>query len=284
VKFKKGDTVIYPQHGACKVESISKQDPLNTGKVQDYLVLRTVIGEMTLRVPMSKVDEVGVRPPVSPDELEDLVAVLAKADPRVPSNWSRRFKNHQEKLKSGDVYQVAEVVRNLAARNRDASLSAAERTMYERARVNLISEIAPALKVTTDEAEQYLDDALAKGVLKPVKAVKAVKALAPKVEVAPKDADDDMDDDDDFMEEAKPVKAAPAKKAAAEKKPAPVKEEAPGKAAAAKKAAPVKAAAEKKAAAVKAAAPKDAAPKDAAPAKAAPVKKAVAKKPEAKKK
>jgi CarD family transcriptional regulator len=284
VKFKKGDTVIYPQHGACKVESISKQDPLNTGKVQDYLVLRTVIGEMTLRVPMSKVDEVGVRPPVSPDELEDLVAVLAKADPRVPSNWSRRFKNHQEKLKSGDVYQVAEVVRNLAARNRDASLSAAERTMYERARVNLISEIAPALKVTTDEAEQYLDDALAKGVLKPVKAVKAVKALAPKVEVAPKDADDDMDDDDDFMEEAKPVKAAPAKKAAAVKeeasaKPAPVKEEAPAKAAAAKKAAPVKAAAEKKAAA-----PKDAAPKAAAPAKAAPAKKAVAKKPEAKKK
>ena len=280
MKFKKGDTVIYPQHGACKVESISKQDPLNTGKVQDYLVLRTVIGEMTLRVPMSKVDEVGVRPPVSPDELEDLVAVLAKADPRVPSNWSRRFKNHQEKLKSGDVYQVAEVVRNLAARNRDASLSAAERTMYERARVNLISEIAPALKVTTDEAEQYLDDALAKGVLKPVKAVKAVKALAPKVEVAPKDADDDMDDDDDFMEEAKPVKAAPAKKAAAEKKPALVKEEAPAKAAPVKKAAPAKAAPVKKTAA-----PKEKAPvKESAPAKAVPAKKAVAKKPEAKKK
>lgn len=278
MKFKKGDTVIYPQHGACKVESISKQDPLNTGKVQDYLVLRTVIGEMTLRVPMSKVDEVGVRPPVSPDELEDLVAVLAKADPRVPSNWSRRFKNHQEKLKSGDVYQVAEVVRNLAARNRDASLSAAERTMYERARVNLISEIAPALKVTTDEAEQYLDEALAKGVLKPVKAVKAVKALAPKVEVAPKDADDDMDDDDDFMEEAKPVKAAPAKKAAPVKKPVLVKEEAkPVKAAPAKKATPVKAAAVKKTAA-----PKEEAPVK--PVKAAPAKKAVAKKPEAKKK
>ena len=281
MKFKKGDTVIYPQHGACKVESISKQDPLNTGKVQDYLVLRTVIGEMTLRVPMSKVDEVGVRPPVSPDELEDLVAVLAKADPRVPSNWSRRFKNHQEKLKSGDVYQVAEVVRNLAARNRDASLSAAERTMYERARVNLISEIAPALKVTTDEAEQYLDDALAKGVLKPVKAVKAVKALAPKVEVAPKDADDDMDDDDDFMEEAKPVKAAPVKKAAAPKAAAPVKTAPAKKVVAAKEAAPVKVAPVKKAAAPKEAAPVKAV--KAAPAKTAPAKKAVAKKPEAKK-
>jgi len=90
----------------------------------------------------------------------------------VPSNWSRRFKNHQEKLKSGDVYQVAEVVRNLAARNRDASLSAAERTMYDRARINLISEIAPALKVKAEEAELFLDEALAKGVLKPAKATK----------------------------------------------------------------------------------------------------------------
>ena len=241
MKFKKGDTVIYPQHGACKVEAIRKEDPLNTGKQQEYLVLRTVIGDMTLRVPMSKVDEVGVRPPVSPDELEDLVAVLAKADPRVPSNWSRRFKNHQEKLKSGDVYQVAEVVRNLAARNRDASLSAAERTMYERARVNLISEIAPALKVTTDEAEVYLDEALAKGVLKPVKAAKPAKAAAPKVE-APKVESDDDDLDDDLDEKpaakAAPVKkAAPAKKAAAPKPDAEVAEkaEAPAKKAPAKK-------------------------------------------------
>ena len=189
MKFKKGDTVIYPQHGACRVEAIRKEDPLATGKNQDYLVLKTVIGDMTLRVPMAKVDEVGVRPPVSPDELEDLVSVLAKADPRVPSNWSRRFKNHQEKLKSGDVYQVAEVVRNLAARNRDASLSAAERTMYERARVNLISEIAPALKVSTEDAEAYLDDALARGVLKPPKATKAAPAkAAPKESSAPPEA------------------------------------------------------------------------------------------------
>ena len=256
MKFKKGDTVIYPQHGACKVEAIRKEDPLNTGKLQEYLVLRTVIGDMTLRVPMSKVDEVGVRPPVSPDELEDLVAVLAKADPRVPSNWSRRFKNHQEKLKSGDVYQVAEVVRNLAARNRDASLSAAERTMYERARVNLISEIAPALKVTTDEAEVYLDEALAKGVLKPVKVAKPAKAAAPKVEVPKVESDDDdLDDDLDEKPAAKaPAKAVPVKKAA-EPKAAPVK-----------KAAAAKPAAEK-------------AEKAEAPAKKAPAKKAVAKKP-----
>lgn len=172
MKFKKGETVIYPQHGACIVVGTKKMDAF--GASQEYLILRTVINEMTLSVPTSKASEVGVRPPVSSDELEDLVSVLSKADPRVPSNWSRRFKNHQEKLKSGDVYQVAEVVRNLAARNRDASLSAAERTMYERARVNLISEIAPALKVSSEDAEAYLDDALAKGVLKPEKAEKKV--------------------------------------------------------------------------------------------------------------
>jgi CarD family transcriptional regulator len=242
VKFKKGDTVIYPQHGACKVVATRKEDPFESGKPIEYLILSTVIGEMMLKVPLAKVDDVGVRPPVSPDELADLVAVLSKADPRVPSNWSRRFKNHQEKLKSGDVYQVAEVVRNLAARNRDASLSAAERTMYERARVNLISEIAPALKVSTEDAENYLDDALAKGVLKPAKAAKSV---------AKSESDD---------ESAAP-KAAPAKSATKTVE----KDESP-----------------KKAPAKKAAALKDVAPKKAAPAKAAtkkaPAKKASAKK------
>jgi CarD family transcriptional regulator len=163
------------------------------GKTQDYLILKTVINEMTLSIPVDQISTVGVRPPVSSSELQDLVSVLAKADPGVPANWSRRFKNHQEKLKSGDVYQVAEVVRNLAARDRDSALSAAEKTMYDRARVNLISEIQPALRVTTEEAELYLDKALEKGVLKPAKPVTkpvpksaAKKVAKPAVDAKPK--------------------------------------------------------------------------------------------------
>lgn len=155
------------------------------GKTQDYLILKTVINEMTLSIPVDQISTVGVRPPVSSSELQDLVSVLSKADPRVPANWSRRFKNHQEKLKSGDVYQVAEVVRNLAARDRDSALSAAEKTMYDRARVNLISEIQPALRVTTEEAEIYLDKALEKGVLKPAKTV-AKTVAKPVAKVAAK--------------------------------------------------------------------------------------------------
>ena len=164
MSFKPGDRVVYPHHGAAVIEKKEKRKAF--GEETEYLVLRMAHGEMTLAVPVDKADEVGMRWPISEEDVEDLFEVLAKRDVREPANWSRRFKNHQEKLKSGDVYQVAEVVRNLAARNRDASLSAAERTMYERARVNLISEISPALKVSAEEAEDYLDDALAKGVLK----------------------------------------------------------------------------------------------------------------------
>ena len=189
------------------------------GKTQDYLILKTVINEMTLSIPVDQISTVGVRPPVSSSELQDLVSVLAKADPRVPANWSRRFKNHQEKLKSGDVYQVAEVVRNLAARDRDSALSAAEKTMYYRARVNLISEIQPALRVTTEEAELYLDRALEKGVLKPAKPVaKAVaKSAAKKVATPAVDAKPKATTTAKPAEKLPAVKAAKVAKAVAKK-------------------------------------------------------------------
>ena len=174
MNFKIGDTVIYPQHGACVIEGI--EDKTFFGETKSYLVLRAIIGEMTLSVPVDSAEKVGVRPPVGAEEVEDLVAVLSKADPRVPANWSRRFKNHQEKLKSGDVYQVAEVVRNLAARNRDASLSAAERSMYERARLNLVSELGPALGVSSEDAEKFLEEALARGVLREATGKAAAKS------------------------------------------------------------------------------------------------------------
>ena len=170
MSFKVGDRVVYPHHGAAVIE---KKETLEIGgEKREYLILKIAHGEMTLSVPTDKAEEVGMRPPISAEDVDDLFQLLGKKDVREPTNWSRRFKNHQEKLKSGDVYQVAEVVRNLAARNRDASLSAAERTMYDRARINLISEIAPALKVSAEDAEKYLDEALAKGVLKPAKEVK----------------------------------------------------------------------------------------------------------------
>jgi CarD family transcriptional regulator len=176
LKLGRGETVIYLAHGACIVQG--KKQVVVDGERVEYVVLKTLLGEMTVSVPVSSIEQVGLRPPVSADELEDLLSVISKPDPRVPANWSRRFKNHQEKLKSGDVYQVAEVVRNLYVRADDAELSAAERVMYDRARVNLLSEIAPAIKGTAEQAESVLDDALVAGIAHKKTGKRAARARA----------------------------------------------------------------------------------------------------------
>ena len=130
------------------------------GEETEYLVLRMAHGEMTLAVPVDKADEVGMRWPISEEDVEDLFEVLAKRDVREPANWSRRFKNHQEKLKSGDVYQVAEVVRNLALRDQAKGLSAGEKSLYTKARNVLVSELAFALDVDEEAAMAKVDGAL----------------------------------------------------------------------------------------------------------------------------
>ncbi|EQD34497.1 transcriptional regulator, CarD family, partial [mine drainage metagenome] len=94
-------------------------------------------------------------------EVEEVFAVLKKKDARMPTNWSRRYKNHVEKLKSGDIYQVAEVVRNLTIRDNDKGLSAGEKRMLSKARQILVSELTFALGVAEAEAESKLDAALA---------------------------------------------------------------------------------------------------------------------------
>ncbi len=156
--FKPGDKVVYPHHGAAVVERREKRKVF--GEETEYLVLRMAHGEMMLSVPVDKAEEVGMRWPISTEDVEDLFEVLAKRDVREPANWSRRFKNHQEKLKSGDVYQVAEVVRNLALRDQAKGLSAGEKSLYTKARSVLVSELSFALDVTEDDATDKVDRAL----------------------------------------------------------------------------------------------------------------------------
>lgn len=156
--YKPGDRVVYPHHGAAVIERMEKKEAF--GEKKEYYVLRMAHGDMMLSVPVDNVDDVGMRWPISGDDVDDLFDVLKKRDVREPSNWSRRFKNHQEKLKSGDVYQVAEVVRNLALRDRDKGLSAGEKTLYQKARSVLVSELSFALDVSEDDAMDKVDEAL----------------------------------------------------------------------------------------------------------------------------
>ncbi len=158
MSFEVGDRVVYPHHGAAVVEKKEKREAF--GEVNEYLVLRMAHGEMTLSVPVDKAEEVGMRWPISTEDVEDLFEVLQRRDIREPANWSRRFKNHQEKLKSGDVYQVAEVVRNLALRDRDKGLSAGEKTLFNKARNVLVSELSFALDVPEEQAMDKVEGAL----------------------------------------------------------------------------------------------------------------------------
>jgi CarD family transcriptional regulator len=158
MSFKPGDRVVYPHHGAAVIER--KEKRVAFGEETEYLVLRMAHGDLMLSVPADKAEDVGMRPPISVEDVEDLFELLRKKDVREPSNWSRRFKNHQEKLKSGDVYQVAEVVRNLALREASKGLSAGEKSMLVRARGVLVSELSFALDVSEDEALERVNAVL----------------------------------------------------------------------------------------------------------------------------
>ena len=159
--FKVGDKVVYPHHGAAVIEG-TDNITMPDGAKSKYFVLRMTHGDLMLKVPQDKAEEIGMRYPISKEDVEDVFEVLAKKDVREPTNWSRRFKNHVEKLKSGDIYQVAEVVRNLSIREKDKGLSAGEKRMLAKARQILVSELTFALNVNEDAAEARLDVALGK--------------------------------------------------------------------------------------------------------------------------
>ncbi|MEJ7629273.1 MAG: CarD family transcriptional regulator [Nocardioidaceae bacterium] len=158
--FKVGETVVYPNHGAAVIEDIETR----TIKGEDrlYLVLRIVAqNDLEIRVPACNLDLVGVRDVVDAEGLERVFDVLRAEHVEEPTNWSRRFKANMEKLHSGDVMKVAEVVRDLWRRDRERGLSAGEKRMLGQARQVLVSELALAEHTNEDKAYTMLEEVLA---------------------------------------------------------------------------------------------------------------------------
>ncbi|WP_130864720.1 CarD family transcriptional regulator [Acidipropionibacterium timonense] len=158
--FNVGETVVYPNHGAAVIEELETRTIKGEEKL--YLVLR-IIGQndLVVRVPAANLDLVGVRDVVDEQGLEKVFDVLRQPHAEEPTNWSRRYKANLEKLHSGNVLKVAEVVRDLWRRERDRGLSAGEKRMLSKARQILVSELALAEKVAEDRAEEMLDEVLA---------------------------------------------------------------------------------------------------------------------------
>ncbi|MFT8394865.1 CarD family transcriptional regulator [Propionibacterium sp.] len=158
--FAVGETVVYPNHGAAVIEDIETRKI--KGEDKPYFVLR-IIGQsdLVVRVPACNLDLVGVRDVVDEKGLEEVFTVLRAPHTEEPTNWSRRYKANIEKLHSGNVLKVAEVVRDLWRREKDRGLSAGEKRMLAKARQILVSELALAEKVEEDRAEVMLDEVLA---------------------------------------------------------------------------------------------------------------------------
>ena len=151
MSYAVGDTVVYPHHGAAVIEKTEEREL--SGQPTEYLVLRMTYGDLTLMVPADSCEEVGIRDVVTRKQVEQVLDVLRTPEGKAPKNWSRRFKANMEKLRSGDIFQVAEVVRNLATRQADNGLSAGERRMLAKAKQILLSELAIAMRKDEDKAE-----------------------------------------------------------------------------------------------------------------------------------
>jgi CarD family transcriptional regulator len=157
--YKVGETVVYPHHGAAEI--MEKTKIMIKGVSTEYLVLRVHQSQLTVKVPASNLDLVGVRDVTSQEGLERVFGVLRQAYVEDPANWSRRFKANTEKLSSGDVIKVAEVVRDLWRRSQKKPLSTGEKSMLARARTQLASEIALAERTDEVRANEILDEVLA---------------------------------------------------------------------------------------------------------------------------
>jgi CarD family transcriptional regulator len=156
--FTVGETVVYPHHGAALIEAIETRTI--KGEDKTYLVLKVAQGDLTVRVPADNAEYVGVRDVVGADGLERVFEILKAPHTEEPTNWSRRYKANVEKIASGDVNKVSEVVRDLWRRDRERGLSAGEKRMLAKARQILVSELALAEHTNEDKAEALLDEVL----------------------------------------------------------------------------------------------------------------------------
>ncbi|GAA1546610.1 CarD family transcriptional regulator [Microbacterium ginsengiterrae] len=157
--FEVGETVVYPHHGAATI--IEVKDRVIKGETKKYLKLNVTQGDLIIEVPAENVDLVGVRDVIGQEGLDHVFEVLRAPFTEEPTNWSRRYKANLEKLASGDVIKVSEVVRDLWRRDQDRGLSAGEKRMLAKARQILISELALAEKCDEDKAGSLLDEVLA---------------------------------------------------------------------------------------------------------------------------
>lgn len=154
--FNIGDKVVYPNHGAGTIVGIETKNIL--GKDNKYYIMKLPIGEMKVMVPVDKVEEIGLRNVISAEEADEVLNLLRDEKSKMSHNWNRRFRTNMEKIKTGDIYEVAEVVRNLTIRDNEKGLSTGEKKMLNNSRQILVSELVLAKDMEREEVEELIDN------------------------------------------------------------------------------------------------------------------------------
>ena len=157
--FEVGDKVVYPHHGAGTV--VTKEKRIVLGEEREYLTIKILHNDMTVNVPCENAEKVGLRWVIDEQMVEIVVGALTGVSTEMPKNWNRRFKHNRDKMKTGDILELAEVVRNLALRDHEKGLSTGEKQMYVKAKKILASELMYAKDLSEDDAHAWLEEVLA---------------------------------------------------------------------------------------------------------------------------
>ncbi|HHV38672.1 MAG TPA: CarD family transcriptional regulator [Tepidimicrobium sp.] len=156
--FNIGDKVVYPMHGAGIIEKIEEKEIL--GEKRKYYVMKMPIGDMKVMIPVDNIEEIGIREIITNDEMQKVLNILKDDKTKMPQNWNRRYRMNMEKIKSGDIFEIASVVRNLILRDEEKALSTGERKMLNSAKQMLISELVLVSNMDQEETERIIDEAI----------------------------------------------------------------------------------------------------------------------------
>ena len=153
--FNVGDKIVYPMHGAGTIDSIEEKNIL--GENQFYYVIR-MPGEVKVMVPTDRAEQIGVRNVIGKEEAEKVISILGEDETEMSQNWNKRYRDNMEKMKTGSVYEVADVVRNLSFKQKEKGLSTGEKKMLSNAKQILVSELVLAEHASQDEVEELINN------------------------------------------------------------------------------------------------------------------------------
>ena len=155
MKFNIGDKVVYPMHGAGVIQDIEEKDIL--GQKEAYYIIK-MPGEVKVMVPTAKAEEVGMRDIINQETASKVFKVLETNSTEMAPNWNKRYRDNMEKMKSGDIYEVADVVRNLSFKQKERTLSTGEKKMLLNAKQILVSELTLANDLSKDQVEEMVNN------------------------------------------------------------------------------------------------------------------------------